>query len=431
MRIYLFIIVFFCFFGCSSNDDTSTTSAQTKIAPKAFNSSIIAFTATPTTLFAPIGEDPDTLKEELVYKIIKAPSHGIIDDHCFLNTNSESNRSCRYFSDDKFEGLDTIEYQIIDKDNLSSKSAFIDIFVSKNRFSKVFTQTINENPQEELNIVWVIDKSESMLEKRHELQDSIIALTNHFLSKEKSHLNFKMGVLDSNVYKLNPSKPFFARDLKGNIFDLSSDLARRDFDSFQENFANAIAKESIEKSPGRIIASIDQAYLGESNWFKTTDREVVYIIVSNNSELSYTKGSTPGDSNYIDSLDWYEKLTQTQSHIKKLKFYPIVDYKVTKTKTSSDLYNRYHKLASVSNGELFDISNPLEYSLNQIGKQITTLPENSVVKLNNASRSPSNIKVYLDRKLLSIDQWNLYKDEIHIKRQLKPGSFLQIQYTEQ
>lgn len=111
----------------SQNEVTVTIKVKQKISPVASNytSSIDQYSNIIITV--PKAQDSDSTENQLTYKIITQPQHGILTD-CFLQIGS---RSCKYTPNNKYYGSDSFSYQVQDEFGLTSNIATVSITIKK------------------------------------------------------------------------------------------------------------------------------------------------------------------------------------------------------------------------------------------------------------------------------------------------------------
>lgn len=402
------------------------TKGDQNFAPRAFHASFQGEKNQAIKFMIPLGEDRDSLKQQLTYKIIKPPTSGLVDDKCLLQTQKHSARSCVYTADENFTGIDTLSYQIIDEQDLKSEVAHIDFFVTDSTNEHIFTKNFNSNDLG-IDILWVIDSSNNTLPKREELQNNAISFLSEFQKEQNRNIRFRMAVLNSNS-KESIDKSFLSRNIDGNIFDLTSELAHKDVSEFSANFVQAFELKKLNENKGRSLASIKKVVTNDNQWFKDPQKPLVVILLANTNEHSYPDATFPGNEKYLTAQDWLKDISKIKSNESLVHFFPIVDYKVTKSKTSSDLYDRYHHLAKYSGGEIYDINQPLEKTLNQISEKIIGHNSTQGLIFENAPIKPDSIEVWIDRKKLTADQWSYRGNKLFFKQHPNKKSYIQIKY---
>lgn len=423
------VLSFFAFtylcLSCTPTKSDKVSSPNLGSAPKAFNSTLKALRGNKIEFTAKLAQDSDSLKSRLSYKIIKAPSHGLVDDKCFLETETHSNRHCIYTPDENFVGRDSLTFQVIDENTNQSNLAYIDFFVVENENIEVVERNLSLETVD-IDIILCIDSSKSMQAKIEELQDSILSFLNTF---EQSTVNSRISILAAKDFEqLDHNK--LLRDINGNIPQLTSENFNKDKNLFLFNFSQVLKSLPLFNDPGRLLASIESTTKNESNWLLKNQKDAYFIILSNNDEVSYPRGSFPGSEKYLSIQSWFNKISQVKSDPESIKFFPVVDYRVTKTKTSSDLYDRYHTLAKVSHGEIYDINSPLDVTLSSIGKNITSryISNERIIKITDNHVANDSLELWLNRKKLDSSEWSYRGNQIHLKQKPSKDSYIQIKY---
>jgi len=315
-------------------------------APIAYDQSFTTGSKIPVVIMLPEGSDTDSTKGELSYEIITQPTNGELS-----NCN---NRTCTYISESLFEGEDQISYQITDHTGLRSNIGKIKIRVNSKTYNAVETFNSDIDNIEGVDIVWVIDNSGSMKDEQEALKANFTSFINNFLVDGTPRFKFNMAITTTDSYKKSTPQNGFEIDENQNQYDLSSDKALSNFDSFKLDFEKAVNVGVDGSGSERSFESIEKSYVLNPNWFAGNKHLLAYIIVSDEKEQTN-----------ISVNDFYNQMSALKDKPQRVLFYPII-------RKSSDTGDRYQTIAELSKTQIYDIEKPFSEILNSISLNVSS-----------------------------------------------------------
>lgn len=389
-------------------------------APIAYNGSTSGKENLVIAFSVPLAKDPDSSANQLNYNIVAQPTNGQLSD-CF---SSQGTRSCKYTANYGFRGIDKFTYSVQDNHSLVSNTADFEILVTDPSLSQgleTFTQGVSSISLVE--IVWVIDNSGSMNNDQQNLKQNFASFIGNFLDNGKAKFPFNMGVITSDTYKTSYRSRAFQKDSNGNVYNLSSTRAENDFASFKTDFEEAVLVGTGGSGAERMLSSIEKSREYSPSWYSSTDSLLVFILLSDESEQSVfpnsSSFSTQAESD-ADLASWKGLLDSWKQIDGRVKLYPIIN-------TSQDHLNRFNKIASQSNTNVYDIAQPFDAILNDISSSVSNLVTSFTLRSGITIES-SSIKVYVDNVLQPSTSWNFSNNSVSFNTPPSAGTSIKVSY---
>ncbi len=379
-------------------------------APKALDGSISGKSREPVEFMLPEAIDPDSLSSELKYEIVEQPQNGD-------NVQCDGRR-CIYISDSLFQGIDSISYKVIDEKGLESNLAKFSLAISPELTDGIQTFNNSVTNTGGVDIVWVIDNSGSMDGEQKTLQRNFEAFIKNFLIDGKARFPFNMAVTTTDAYLLEDGSVPFRTDSVGNVYDLSSTRAEKsqtDYRDFTQDFISAVGVGTDGNGSERAIPSINRAYNLMPTWFGGNDRQLVFIILTDEPEQG-----GPDKQGTEDLEAAVKGLQALKDDPAKVKVYPIIRF-------SKDYDDRYKQIAALTGTMVSDIDAPFSDVLNNISLQVASGLSGFQLRRDVAILADT-IKVLVNGVETSEFVYNAQTGVLNLNNQLNVSATIQITY---
>lgn len=356
--------------------------------PIALDYSFQAASRVPLTFELPEALDIDSLGVELTYQIEGDPNNGVLTN-CL-------NRICSYTSESLFQGVESIKYSVTDEEGLVSNQGTISIHVTPviTQGMEQFNQNVSELSG--VDIIWVVDNSQSMAGEQQTLKDNFTAFIDNFLVAGKARFPFNMAITTTDAYRLPSGANPFAADSNGNTYDLSSVKAEADFASFKSDFEDAVSVGIAGHGSERSFESMQAAYNLNPSWVGDNSRMLVYIILSDEREQSFDK-TIP---------EWASHFQGLKDKPEKVSFFPII-------RLSRDNEDRYEDAAALFGTDLYDIDAPFQSVLDKIGLTVSNNLTGFKLRTD-VNIIEESIKVSVGGNYLTVEEYSYSKGIINI-----------------
>lgn len=265
-----------------------------------------------------------------------------------LKTKGEEYVSSNDFYKEEIEKLTNLKSQIekekpfqhITKNSPSLNPEVKKVIRQRQKYPlKVFKNTYKKG-QERVDILWVIDDSNSMRRYQKRLAEKFEVFIQQFLQKK---IKFKMAVISTTADKVNESRPKF----------LTHRSAKRDRLAFIEKFTNEVKVGSEGSGDEKGFLAVNWFLENYGEKFLRRKAEFVIVFVSDSDDHSY---------DYIKNSEAVKKfITYNKKYKKSFKVYGILKRKKHK---------RYSKVIKKTKGIIGNIKGNWHQTLLNIGGDI-------------------------------------------------------------
>jgi hypothetical protein len=386
--------------------------------PTAYNGSTSGKENETISFSIPLAKDIDTSANNLTYTIASEPTNGSLSN-CLDGIGT---RTCDYTANQGVRGIDSLTYRVQDSDGLISNTATFEILVNDPNYSQgleTFTQGVSQI--DFVEIIWVIDNSGSMGGEQATLKQNFTSFISNFLDNGKAKFPFNMGVITSDTYSSGYADQAFARDANNNPYNLTSQQAETNFQTFKSDFEKAVLVGTSGSGSEKMFSSIEKSRQYNPSWYSSTDSLLVYILLTDEKEQSYSSSSVNSQiKSDSDVLGWFNLFNTWKQASNRIKLYPIIDL-------AHNNYDRFGEIARLSGTQVYNIREPFNNILDDISTAVSNLVY-SFPLAENIIITESSIKVFVDNVEVSSSTYVFGNNAIKFVTAPTGGSTIKVTY---
>lgn len=283
-----------------------------------------------------------------------------------------------------------------------------------------------------------------MKDEQTALQDNFSSFINKFVQNGQSQYPFKMAVATTEAYRDFQNKTFFQGDncFPGSNscipYDLSSEAAQNNLQMFINDFKSAVGVGTSGSGNEKSLLSAHKVTEKYPSWFSPDRTLSVYIPVSDEQEQSHLGwddseqplNSAPllDETGQQYTIEKWVQIFQARKGDNPglVKFFPIVRITpIPGEYGDGDVGNRYQKLAQLTGGQRYNIDNPFDGILDDLGNSIVNLLKSFLLK-GDRNINPDTLKVWVNGVVVT--NWTYQNKAIRFNEPPADGSTIKVAY---